>query len=148
MQLLIPTTQTAKVIQWHVISQDTPAFCCQSPYFDRLSLVTRFCCLPSYTLPCLIDVLLSPYSTCIGAILRRQVMHCQVLHEYHRYEGQFILVLLLVTGFHLEGRGAFVPLPPKYIGGRTNGAKGLKPPQNSTYTMNNNKVNAFLTRIK
>ena len=75
-------------------------------------------------------------------------MRCQVLHEYHRYEGQFIPVLLLVTGFHLEGRGAFAPLPPKYIGGGTNGAKGLKPPQNSTYTMNNNKVNAFFNAHK
>ena len=34
------------------------------------------------------------------------------------------------------------------IGGGTNGAKGLKPPKNSTYIMNNNKVIAFLTRIK
>ena len=37
----------------------------------------------------------------------------------------------------------------QYIGGGTNGAKGLKPPpKNSTYIMNNNKVIAFLTRIK
>ena len=36
-------------------------------------------------------------------------MHCQVLHEYHRYEGQFIPVLSLVTGFHLEGQGHSPP---------------------------------------